>query len=121
MSHLTLQYHLDHTTNLYLSLSALLTCALDGLRRSIKLPPPLLEDVSLLDEAGRRAKNLRLLPVNQEDRRAALMAAGEVGKPIREGMLHGGVEGYMRMLGERQAEAKDISGEDEVKQNINLY
>ena len=119
MSHLTLQHHLDHTTNLYLSLSALLTCALDGLRRSIKLPPPLLEDASLLDEAGRRAKNLRLLPVNQEDRRAALMAAGEVGKPIREGMLL--VEGYMRMIGEKQAEAKDISGEDEVKQNINLY
>ena len=83
VSYIDLQHHLDHTGNFYLSMAAILACGIDGLRRTIKIPPPIEVDPSTLDEQARRAKHVRLLPMSMEDRKA-FVVGGEIGKPIRD-------------------------------------
>jgi glutamine synthetase len=36
----------DHTASMFLALANVIACGMDGLKRSLKLPPPVVEDPS---------------------------------------------------------------------------
>jgi glutamine synthetase len=101
-------------------MAALLACGIDGLRRTIKIPPPMDVDPSTLDEQARRAKHVRLLPTSMEDRKA-FVVGGEIGKPIRDFFGQRNVEQYFNSIVQGQEAASDMPIEDEIKQNICLY
>ena len=105
---------------MYLSMAALLACGIDGLRRTIKIPPPIEIDPSTLDEQVRRAKHVRLLPTSMEDRKA-FVVGGEIGKPIRDFFGQRNVEQYFSSIVQCQQAASDMSIEEEIKNNVSLY
>lgn len=48
----------DHTSNMYFAFAAIIASGIDGIKRSLKLPDPVINDPSNFDEQTKKAMNL---------------------------------------------------------------
>lgn len=63
----------DHLSNMSLAFAAMVACGMDGMKRALKLPPPIEVDPETLDEVTRKSKNIMRLPLSFQERKSCLL------------------------------------------------
>ena len=111
----------DHTANMPLAFAAIIMCGMDGMKRSLKLPAPVDKDPSKLDDATKRANNIRLLAQSFTERKTFLLGTNDpnvqpadIGKPVRDLFGMKALENYLAVQQKDHELFSQMSFEEEV-------
>ena len=110
---------------MFLAFAAVIACGIDGIKRGLKLPPPVEKDPVDLDENTKHARHVTLLTQSFQDRKGYLSGqhekAFDVGKPIRDLIGMRALENYISVQEQDHEIFSQMTFEQEVKTIIHKY
>ncbi len=115
-NHFELKTH-DVTANPYLSLAAVITAGLDGMRRGLSLPEPVQGDPGLLSDEERRALAVDPLPTDLEEALRRL----ERDELVADAMGADFLRSYVAVKRNEWEATKDLALEDQVAMLLERY
>ncbi len=97
----------DHTSNMFLAFAAIISCGMDGIRRSLNLPKPVQCDPAMLSDEEKQIYGIKNIPKDFEQKSKYILGTDErspsTGKPIRDLFGMGLIENYNALYKEEYA------------------